>query len=204
MPYLDALESPIDQDRKRGIRPMCLIGIFGTTNTGAVDPIRNLRTIADREGMWLHADAAYGGGMLLSSESSMRDRGLALADSVTIDPHKWFYAPLDAGAILVKDERRLTASLGMKPSYLTDELDQAGERSQYYVHGFEQSRRFRSLKVWMSFKRYGSRQIGDWIDNNVRQAAHLYALVSQHPDFEAASRPPMSAVCIRFRAAALS
>jgi glutamate/tyrosine decarboxylase-like PLP-dependent enzyme len=112
--------------------------------------------------------------------------------------------PLDAGAVLVKDERRLTASFGMKPSYLTDELDPAGERYQYYVHGFEQSRRFRSLKVWMNFKRYGSRQIGDWIDNNVRQAAHLYALVSQHPDFEAASRPPMSAVCIRFRAAALS
>jgi glutamate/tyrosine decarboxylase-like PLP-dependent enzyme len=183
---------------------MCLIGIFGTTNTGAIDPIRDLRTIADREGMWLHADAAYGGGMLLSSESPMRDGGLELADSVTIDPHKWFYAPLDAGAILVKDERRLTASFGMKPSYLTDELDPAGERYQYYVHGFEQSRRFRSLKVWMSFKRYGSRQIGDWIDNNVRHAAHLYALVSQHPDFEAASRPPMSAVCIRFRAAALS
>jgi aromatic-L-amino-acid decarboxylase len=201
---LDALESAIDQDRKRGIRPMCLIGIFGTTNTGAVDPIRDLRTIADREEMWLHADAAYGGGMLLSSESPMRDRGLELADSVTIDPHKWFYAPLDAGAVLVKDERRLTASFGMKPSYLTDELDQAGERYQYYVHGFEQSRRFRSLKVWMSFRRYGSRQIGDWIDNNVRHAAHLYALVSQHPDFEAASRPPMSAVCIRFRAAALS
>jgi aromatic-L-amino-acid decarboxylase len=201
---LDALESAIHQDRKRGIRPMCLIGIFGTTNTGAVDPIRDLRTIADREGMWLHADAAYGGGMLLSSESPMRDGGLELADSVTIDPHKWFYPPLDAGAILVKDERRLTASFGMKPSYLTDELDPAGERYQYYVHGFEQSRRFRSLKVWMSFKRYGSRQIGDWIDNNVRQAAHLYALVSQHPDFDAASRPPMSAVCIRFRAAALS
>jgi aromatic-L-amino-acid/L-tryptophan decarboxylase len=201
---LDALESAIDQDRKRGIRPMCLIGIFGTTNTGAVEPIRDLRTIADREGMWLHADAAYGGGMLLSSESPMRDGGLELADSVSIDPHKWFYAPLDAGAILVKDARRLTASFGMKPSYLTDELDPAGELYQYYVHGFEQSRRFRSLKVWMSFKRYGSRQIGDWIDNNVRHAAHLYALVSQHPDFEAASRPPMSAVCIRFCAAALS
>ena len=142
--------------------------------------------------------------MLLSSESPVRDRGLELADSVTIDPHEWFYAPLDAGAVLVKDERRLTASFGMKPSYLTDELDPAGERYQYYVHGFEQSRRFRSLKVWMSFKPYGSRQIGDWVDNNVRQAAHLYTLVSQYPDFEAASRPPMSAVCIRFRAAALS
>ena len=200
---LDALEAAIEEDLKQGIRPMCIVGIFGTTNTGAIDPIRELRRIADRESMWLHADAAYGGGMLLSNEYSLRHHGLELVDSITIDPHKWFYAPLDAGALLVKNEARLTASFGMKPSYLTDEMDQAKERYQYYVHGFEQSRRFRSLKVWMSFKRYGSHQIGGWIDNNVRQARHLYSLVESHPDFEAASNPPMSAVCIRFRNADL-
>ncbi|HZU41461.1 MAG TPA: pyridoxal-dependent decarboxylase [Terriglobales bacterium] len=201
---LDALEQAIAADKKQGIRPMCIIGIFGTTNTGAVDDIRALRRIADREGMWLHADAAYGGGMLLSHQWPMRDRGLELADSITIDPHKWFYAPLDAGAVLVKDERRLTASFGMKPAYLTDEFDEANERYQYYVHGFEQSRRFRSLKVWMSFKRYGTGQIGDWIDNNVRQAKHLYALAEKHSEFEPASNPPMSAICIRFKGAELS
>jgi aromatic-L-amino-acid/L-tryptophan decarboxylase len=201
---LDALEEAIAQDKKNGIRPMCVVGILGTTNTGAVDDIRGLRRIADREGTWLHVDAAYGGGMLLSHQSPMRDRGLELADSITIDPHKWFYAPLDAGAVLVKDEHRLTASFGIKPSYLTDELDRDNERYQYYVHGFEQSRRFRSLKVWMSFKRYGRHQIGEWIDNNVRQAKHLYARAVNDPEFEAASIPPMSAICIRFKAAALS
>jgi aromatic-L-amino-acid decarboxylase len=195
---LDALEAAIAEDRKHGIRPMCIVGIFGTTTTGAIDPIRELRRIADREGMWLHVDAADGGGMLLSRQTCMRDRGLELADSITIDPHKWFYAPLDAGAVLAKDERRLTASFGLKPSYLTDELDHANERYQYYVHGFEQSRRFRGLKVWMSFKRYGARQIGEWIDGNLRQAKHLYALVAKHPEFEAASDPPMSAICIRY------
>ncbi|HEV2276646.1 MAG TPA: aspartate aminotransferase family protein [Acidobacteriaceae bacterium] len=196
---LDALESAIANDKARGIRPMCIVGIFGSTNTGAVDDIRALRAIADREHMWLHADAAYGGGMLLSHLSPMRDGGLELADSITIDPHKWFYAPLDAGAILVKDERRLTASFGMKPSYLTDEMEGADQRYQYYVHGFEQSRRFRGLKVWMSFKRYGTEQIGEWIDNNIRQARHLYNLVAENPDFEAATEPPMSAICIRWR-----
>jgi aromatic-L-amino-acid/L-tryptophan decarboxylase len=201
---LDALERAITQDKSDGIRPMCIVGIFGTTNTGALDNIRELRRIADREGMWLHVDAAYGGGMLLSHAWPMRDRGLELADSITIDPHKWFYAPLDAGAVLVKDHRRLTASFGMKPSYLTDELDQANERYQYYVHGFEQSRRFRSLKVWMSFKRYGARQIGEWIDNNVRQANHLYALAASNPEFEPASHPPMSAICIRFKNSGLT
>ncbi len=201
---IDALEDAIVQDKKNGIRPMCVVALFGTTNTGAVDDIRELRRIGDREGMWLHADAAYGGGMLLSHEWPMRNRGLELADSITIDPHKWFYAPLDAGAVLVKDERRLTASFGMKPSYLTDEFDQENERYQYYVHGFEQSRRFRSLKVWMSFKRYGASQIGEWIDNNVRQAKHLYTLAEKDSDFEPASVPPMSAICIRYKGAGLS
>jgi aromatic-L-amino-acid decarboxylase len=201
---LDALEDAIAEDKKKGIRPMCIVGIFGTTNTGAVDDIPALRRIADREGMWLHVDAAYGGGMLLSRSWLMRDRGLELADSITIDPHKWFYAPLDAGALLVKDQRRLTASFGLKPSYLTDEFDEANERYQYYVHGFEQSRRFRSLKVWMSFKRYGSNQIGEWIDNNVRQARYFYELAARDPQFEPASAPPMSAICIRFKGAELN
>lgn len=201
---LDLLEKAIAQDKKNGILPMCVVGVFGTTNTGAIDDIRELRRIADREGMWLHVDAAYGGGMLLSHDWPMRGRGLELADSITIDPHKWFYAPLDAGAVLVKNQRRLTASFGIKPSYLTDEFDQANERYQYYVHGFEQSRRFRSLKVWMSFKRYGARQIGEWVDNNVRQAKHLYALAERHPEFEPASSPPMSAICIRYKGAQVS
>ncbi len=200
---LDALEAAIAEDRKRGVRPMCIVGMFGTTNTGAIDPVRELRRIADREGMWLHADAAYGGGMLLSHAWPMGNQGLDLADSVTIDPHKWFYAPLDAGAILVKDDRRLTASFGIKPPYLTDQFDRANERYQYYLHGFEQSRRFRGLKVWMSFKRYGASQIGEWIDNNVRQAKHLYSLVAEHPDFEPACEPPLSAICLRYRGADL-
>ena len=200
---LDALDAAIADDRKRGVRPMCIVGIFGTTNTGAIDPVRELRKVADREGMWLHMDAAYGGGMLLSHEWPMAGQGLELADSVTIDPHKWFYAPLDAGAILAKDDRRFTASFGLQPAYLTDEFDHAHERYQYYVHSFEQSRRFRGLKVWMSFKRYGANQIGEWVDNNVRQAKHLYSLVANHPDFEAACEPPLSAICIRYRAAGL-
>lgn len=195
---IDALEEAIARDKKNGIRPMCLVGLFGTTNTGAIDDLQALRKIADREQMWLHADAAYGGGMLLSQDFRQRDAGLETADSITIDPHKWFYAPLDAGAILVKDEKRLTASFGMKPAYLTDEMEGAEERYQYYVHGFEQSRRFRSLKVWMSFKRYGTAQIGEWIDNNVQQARHLYSLVEKDAEFEVASVPPMSAICIRY------
>src|SRR5262245_39642865 len=201
---LDLLEEAIASDRRNGIRPACIIAMGGSTNTGAVDNLPALRKIADREGAWLHLDAAYGGGMLLSHRYPGRLEGITLADSITIDPHKWFYAPLDAGAILVKDEKQLTRSFGMKPAYLTDEMDKVDERYQYYVHSFEQSRRFRSLKVWMGFKRYGTSEIGRWIDNNIDQALKLHALAVSHPDFEPAVTPRMSAVCLRYRPAGLA
>jgi aromatic-L-amino-acid/L-tryptophan decarboxylase len=137
--------------------------------------------------------------MLLSRENPGVLRGIELADSVTIDPHKWFFAPLDAGAVLVKDGSRLTRSFGLQPAYLTDEKDTRNERYQYYVHGFEQSRRLRALKVWMTFKRYGAREIGKWVDANVEQARRLHELAESHANFEAATLPRMSAVCIRYR-----
>jgi aromatic-L-amino-acid decarboxylase len=200
---LPALERAIAGDRTAGIRPLAIVAMGGSTNTGAVDPLHRLREIADRERMWLHVDAAYGGGMLLSREHPGLLDGLALADSITMDPHKWFYAPLDAGAILVRDSRRLTDSYGLAPAYLTDETDAGGARYNYYVHGFEQSRRFRGLKVWMSFKRYGTTTLGAWIDANVAHARRLYDLAAAHPDFEPAVRPRMSAVCLRYRPAGL-
>jgi glutamate/tyrosine decarboxylase-like PLP-dependent enzyme len=155
--------------------------------------------IACRIGAWFHVDAAYGGGIFLSQKRAGLLDDVKLADSVTLDPHKWFYAPLDAGALLVKDETQLTRSFGMRPAYLTDEMDQQNERYQYYVHGFEQSRRFRSLKVWMSFKRYGTKQIGEWIDANIAQAEHLYARAKETPHFIPAVKPLMSAVCLRYQ-----
>ncbi|MEX2582727.1 MAG: aminotransferase class I/II-fold pyridoxal phosphate-dependent enzyme [Gemmatimonadota bacterium] len=195
---IDALEEAIARDRAAGVRPICIVAMGGSTATGAVDPLLELRRIADREKMWLHVDAAYGGGMLLSREHPGLLHGIETADSVTLDPHKWFYAPLDAGAILVRDAARLTASFGMAPAYLVDRADEEGERYDYYVHGFEQSRRFRSLKVWMSFKRYGAAQIGEWVDANVAHARRLYSLATAAGDFEAATEPPMSAICIRY------
>lgn len=201
---LDALEAAIAEDRRRGLRPMAIVAMGGSTNTGAVDDLRVLREIADREGMWLHVDAAYGGGMLLSERHPGTLDGVELADSITIDPHKWFYAPLDAGAVLVRDERQLTRSFGLQPAYLTDPLDHEGLRYNYYVHGFEQSRRFRGLKVWVSLKRYGARQMGEWVDANVAQARHLFERVAADPEFEAAVFPRMSALCLRFRAGEMS
>lgn len=198
-----ALEEAIAKDKADGIKPLCIIGLAGTTNLGAVDDLEALHKIAVRELCWFHADAAYGGGMLLSKNKKLL-KGLHLADSVTIDPHKWFYAPLDCGAILVKDHDRLTSSFGIKHAYLTDQSERKNERYQFYVNGFEQSKRFRSLKVWMSFHHYGADQIGKWIDNNVEQANHLHKLAVNSKDFESATTPRMSAICIRYKADGLT
>jgi glutamate/tyrosine decarboxylase-like PLP-dependent enzyme len=195
---LDALERAIAADKARGITPACVVGIAGTTNTGAIDPLAELRRIADREGMWLHVDAAYGGGMFLSKRYPGLS-GIELADSVTIDPHKWFFAPLDVGAVLVRDRRKLESSFGLLPPYLADNRDPEGTRYQFHVHGFEQSRRLRGLKVWMSLKRYGTNVIGDWVDRNVDQAKRLHDLAEESPDFRSAVAPKMSAVCLRFQ-----
>lgn len=195
---LDVLEATIKVDVLSGIRPACVIAMAGSTNTGAIDDLAALRVLADRYGVWLHADAAYGGGLLVSRTWSHLLDGLALADSVTVDPHKWFYAPVDAGAVLVRDETALSRSFGLKPPYLTDDSDAAGERYQYYVHGLEQSRRFRALKVWMSFKRYGTEQIGRWVDANIGHAGRMHEIAESSPRFASAVEPPMSAACVRY------
>lgn len=201
---IDALEEAIAKDKASGIKPICIVGLAGTTNLGAVDDLERLSQIATRENCWLHVDAAYGGGMLLSQKHPGVLKCLHLADSVTIDPHKWFYAPLDAGAILVKDHARLTASFGIQHAYLTDQSDQKSERYQFYVHGFEQSKRFRGLKVWTSFHHYGKEKIGEWVDNNIEQAAHLYNLATAENLFEPATLPKMSAVCLHYKTPQLS
>lgn len=201
---LDALEETLQKDKAAGILPLCIIGLAGTTNLGAVDDLEELHGIAVREKCWFHVDAAYGGGMLLSNTNKNLLKGLYLADSVTIDPHKWFYAPLDVGALLVKDHSRLAKSFGIKHAYLTDQSGQKDTRYQFYVHGFEQSKRFRSLKVWMSFQHYGKDTIGKWVDKNVEQAMHLHELAMASENFESATEPRMSAICIRYRANSLN
>ena len=196
---IDLLEDAIKKDKALGLRPVCIIGLAGTTNLGAIDDLKTLHEIARRENCWLHADAAYGGGILISNKYPGLLEGLQLADSVTIDPHKWFYAPLDAGAVLVKDHRRLNISFGMQPAYLTDQSQQKNERYQFYVNGFEQSKRFRSLKVWVSFHHYGKTKMGEWVDNNIAHAKHLHQLAINDGHFQSATEPVMSAVCLHYK-----
>ncbi len=193
-----ALEAALARDRAAGCRPVCLIGIAGTTNTGAVDPLPALADIAEREGMWFHVDAAYGGAALLSPRLRPLLTGIERADSVTIDPHKWFFLPLDAGAIVARDAARLRESFGMRPSYLVDAPDPGGERFDFYVHGMEQSRRFRSLKLWMSWKALGTEGIARAVEANVAAAKHLGERVDAEPSLERVHPVDLSICCFRF------
>src|SRR5207237_7103993 len=111
---------------------------------------------------------------------------------------------LDCGAVLVKQHDRLTKSFGLKHAYLTDKSDFKNERYQFFVHGLEQSKRFRSLKVWTSFQHYGKDQIGKWVDGNIEQAKHLHDMVIASEDFESAVEPKMSAICIRYKGSGLT
>lgn len=196
---IDLLKEAIEKDKANGLRPLCIIGLAGTTNLGAVDDLKALNEISKKENCWFHIDAAYGGGLLISEKHKKILDGVQLADSVTIDPHKWFYAPLDAGAILVKDHQRLTRSFGMQPAYLTDQSHQKNARYLFYVHGFEQSKRFRSLKIWVSFHHYGKSKIAEWIENNIALAKHLHELTIEDGNFESATEPMMSAVCLHYK-----
>jgi glutamate/tyrosine decarboxylase-like PLP-dependent enzyme len=192
---LSALESAIAEDKEQGLLPAVLVANAGSTATGAVDPLGELASIARRERMWFHVDAAYGGGVLLSSRRATLLRGIEFADSVTLDPHKWLFAPLDVGALLVRDEKSLSSSFGMVPPYLASPSDQF----QYFAHGLEGSRRFRALKVWMGFKHYGAEQLGRCVDQNIDQAELIYGLARRDEAFECLNRPVMSAVCLRYR-----
>jgi glutamate/tyrosine decarboxylase-like PLP-dependent enzyme len=194
-----ALEQAIAEDRAKGHRPICIIATAGTVNTGAIDDLDALATIARREKMWLHVDGAFGAALGVSSKLRDRLRGIERADSIAFDFHKWFYVPYDVGCVLVRDEQHLRNSFSPPASYLA-RLDRgiAGGGVAYGGLGADLSRRFRALKVWMSFKEHGADRYGEQIEQNVAQAEYLAGLVEREPELELAAPVPLNIVCFRY------
>jgi glutamate/tyrosine decarboxylase-like PLP-dependent enzyme len=152
---LDELERAIEEDAAGGKQPFFVVANAGTTNTGAVDPLPDLAALCADRGLWLHADAAYGGFATLTERGRRALRGLALADSITLDPHKWLYQPLEAGCCLVRDRELLRQSFYIAPDYLRD-AEVAGDREINFSDvGIQLSRRSRALKVWFSLQYFG-------------------------------------------------
>lgn len=193
---VDALARMITEDRERGNRPIAIVATAGTVGTGAVDPIPELLGVARAERLWLHVDGAYGAFAVIAPSAPRSLRAMADADSIACDPHKWLYAPLDAGVTLVRRPGLLAGSFAFHASYLHTQADTDG-RVDLAELGPENSRRARGIKVWMALQAYGLDGYRDMIERNLRLAAYLERLVAATPELVLAAPRELSIVCWR-------
>jgi glutamate/tyrosine decarboxylase-like PLP-dependent enzyme len=191
-PVADAIAA----DRAAGATPFAISAVAGSTNTGSVDDIEALASLARRERLWFHVDAAYGGAARLSARDAPRVPGLDLADSVTIDPHKWFFQAYDIGALLVRRREDLLATFSRSPEYYASSRPE-DEPLNWYEYSIEGTRRFRALKLWMSWQHLGTDGLGGLIEHNDDLATYLASLLREADDFELACEPELSVVCFR-------
>ena len=212
-----AVAAAVARDRAAGLRPFAISAVVGTTNTGSIDALGELADVAAREDLWLHVDAAYGAAARLSPRDAGLVTDLERADSVTVDPHKWFFQGYDIGALLVREGGLLEQAFGGRtPEYYrggegrpnpatgpqvdTDDDHGHGEPGQLncWKLGFEGSRRWRALKLWLSWKHLGTVGLGRLVEANIDLARHLARRIAESDDFEALpADPPLSVVCFR-------
>jgi aromatic-L-amino-acid decarboxylase len=190
------LERTVAADLGQGAVPIAVVASAGTVNTGAVDPIAEIADVCDRHNLWLHVDGAYGGAavLLLDGWESARS-GLARADSVALDPHKWLYVPVDAGLILLRSEAIARDTFSLVPPYLriTGGVDEPVWFSEY---GLEQTRPFRALKVWMQLTHLGKDGYRQLLSRDIAVARALSRQVGDSPDLEVLASG-LSVVCFR-------
>src|SRR5581483_10331029 len=180
------------------LRPFCIIASAGTTNTGAVDPLPELRALCDAERLWLHVDGAYGAASVISEEGRAALQGLELADSLSLDPHKWLYQPFGDGCVLLRRGEELMATFRILPDYLQD-VHRNHEEINYTDMGIELSRGFRALKLWMSIKTFGLAAFRESIGRAFRLAQLAERTLREIPDWEISSPAQMAVVCFRYR-----
>ncbi len=198
------LESMVAEDRRAGYRPLAVVASAGSTNTGSIDPLERIAAVCRREDLWFHVDGAYGAPAILTDRYRDALAGLALADSVAVDPHKWFQIPVEAGVALVRDRSLLRDTFSLVPAYLRTDGGEEGVEGpiSFAELGFQQTRGFRALKIWFGLRNLGKDRIERLIDQNCRLAERLHADVVDAPDLEALAPPSLSVVC--FRAVPLS
>lgn len=187
----------IERDRAAGATPLAIAAVAGSTNTGSVDDTPGLADVAEREGIWLHVDAAYGGAARLSRRDAHRVAGLDRADSVTVDPHKWFFQAYDIGGLVVRRRDDLLATFHQAPEYYASNRPE-DEPLDWYQYSLEGTRRFRALKLWISWKQLGTDGLGALVERTADLAAYLAARCAADPDLEAEpAEPDLSVVCFR-------
>jgi glutamate/tyrosine decarboxylase-like PLP-dependent enzyme len=180
-----ALETQIVRDRADGDHPFLVVAAAGSVSTGAVDPLPQVAAICRARDLWFHVDGAYGALAALAPGAPDDLRALALADSVAVDPHKWLYAPLEAGCALVRRSGDLTHAFSYHPSYYHFDVDEA---INFVDRGLQNSRGFRALKVWLALRQVGRAGAIEMIADDIRLARRLDARVREHSDFEPLSQ----------------
>jgi aromatic-L-amino-acid decarboxylase len=198
----DALHAAIAADRAAGRTPIAIVATIGTTSSTAVDPVPAIAEIAERAGLWLHVDAAYGGAVALLPDRRALFAGWERADSIVVNPHKWFFTPLDASLLLSRRMPVLRAAFSLVPEYLRT-LDQQGPVHDFSEYQPQLGRRMRALKLWFLVRYFGIEGLRRRIDAHCRLAEHLAAAVDTHPDFERMAPVRFSTLCLRWRPAAL-
>ncbi len=193
-----ALRAAIHADRAAGLQPACVIANAGTVNTGAIDDLVALAALCDEENLWFHVDGCIGALIAIAPENRHRVAGLALADSVALDPHKWLHAPFEVGCALVRDARAHLNTFTLTPEYLERAQRGVAAADWLYDYGMQTSRGFRALKVWLALQEHGIQKFGRLIDQNIAQAHYLTALVKAAPQLELMTPTSINIVCFRY------
>jgi aromatic-L-amino-acid decarboxylase len=196
---VDDLVTRIKADKEKGFRPFCVVGSAGTVGTGTVDPLNEIADVAREFDLWFHVDGAYGAPGILDPRKSELFAGLERADSVSLDPHKWLYVPVDAGCLLLRDFAMAAAAFGTEEAdYIQLHGQQDDTAFAYWDYGIELSRRFRALKVWLTLGYYGAQKIAGAISGDIAMAEYMGELVSRADDFELLAPVELSICCFRY------
>ncbi|HEY8549715.1 MAG TPA: aminotransferase class V-fold PLP-dependent enzyme, partial [Vicinamibacterales bacterium] len=182
------LRAAIVRDREAGDCPVLAVATAGSVSTGAIDPLAEIADVCREHDLWFHVDGAYGAPAAALPEAPGNLRALARADSVAIDPHKWLYAPLEAGCVLVRDATLLRDTFSYHPPYYPDAKDEGEAPTFFYEFGPQNSRGFRALKVWLGLQQAGRDGYVQLIRDDIALAAALYEAAEQHAELEAFTR----------------
>jgi aromatic-L-amino-acid decarboxylase len=194
---INKLKNEIARDRLKGNEPFCIIATAGTTNTGTVDPLDAIADICEKENLWFHIDGAYGAAAMLSKKGNRALKGIERADSLTVDPHKWFFQPYEIGCLIVKDKSWLSGTFSEKPEYLRD-IEGNESEINFYDYGIQLTRRFRALKFYMSIKTYGLNAFKKAVTYNIDLAEETEDLLRKSSNWEIVSQATLAIINFRY------
>ena len=191
----DALEAAIHEDQAAGALPVAVVATVGTTSTGSVDPVPAIASLCKSHRTWLHVDACHAGTAAMLPEHGCIFDGVAEADSVVVNPHKWMFTPMDASVLFCRRMDTLRSALALTPDYL--ETREAGSVHNLMDTGIALGRRFRALKLWMVMRVFGAEGLRARLREHIRLAQEFASWVNADPDFELMAPAPLSLVCFR-------